>query len=114
MQLIFDRKIADDLKEKYTIVELENIHANGQNLEVFCVLSQESMIWEMQNIEATIKLHEQLVDAISMDNTEFCLALIPELKGKFGGELDSFYEIVETRCRDTGTTKYSLPKQEKE
>jgi hypothetical protein len=108
MQLIFERKVAEELKDKYTIVELENIHANGQMLEVFCVLSQQSMVWEMQNIEGSLKLHEQLVDAIRIDNAEFCLALIPELKGKFGGELDSFYEIIETRCKETGSTKLVL------
>jgi hypothetical protein len=39
------------------------------------------------------------------------MSIIPDLLGKFGGELDSFYEIVLTRCKETGSTKLVMEPQ---
>jgi hypothetical protein len=54
-------------------------------------------------------LHEQLVSAIKDNQTDTCMSIIPDLLGKFGGELDSFYEIIMSRCKETGSTRFSIP-----
>ena len=106
MQLIFNRKVAEDLRKKYTVLDLETVVAeNGQTLEVFCVLPAESIVWEMQAMEDSISLHDRFIDAVRNDDTETCLELEQQLKGRFGGELDSFYDVVAQRCRATGSTK---------
>jgi hypothetical protein len=50
-----------------------------------------------------------LLSAIKDNEVDNSIKIIPDLMGKFGGELDSFYEIIMSRCTDTGSTKFSIP-----
>jgi hypothetical protein len=108
MQIVFNRVNADQLREKYTVLELEAITVNEQILEAFCVVPVEHIAMEMATLEYNVSLHEQLVSAIKENNTDTCISIIPDLMGKFGGELDSFYEIVLARCKETGSTKLTI------
>ena len=38
MQLIFGRDNAEQLKERYTVLELETVEKDGTSLEVFCLI----------------------------------------------------------------------------
>ena len=106
MQLVFNRQVAEDLRNKYTVLELESVTVpDGRTLDVFCVLPAESIMWEMQAMENSILLHEQFIDAVRNDDTETCIELSEQLKGRFSGELDTFYETVVNRCNETGSTK---------
>jgi len=40
------------------------------------------------------KLHNEFVNANKEKNAKLCHDLRPYLKGKWGGELDEFYDIV--------------------
>ena len=105
MQLVFNRQVAEDLRNKYTVLELETVVLpDERKLEVFCVLPAESIIWEMQAMEDSVSLHEQFIDAIRNNDTEACMELSEQLKGRFCGELDSFYDTVVARCKETGST----------
>ena len=108
MQIVFNRVNADQLREKYTVLELEAVTVNDQVLEAFCVIPVEHIAMEMATLEYNVSLHEQLVYAIKNNHTDACMSIIPDLLGKFGGELDSFYEIVLARCKETGSTKFSI------
>ena len=109
MQLIFNREAAEELMDKYTILELEAVPADGKMLDVFCLVPSESIIMEIATLEANIQLHEQFVQAIKDNNVATCLDLGQQLIHKFGGELDSFYQIIVDRCKETGSTKFSIP-----
>ena len=109
MQLIFSREAAEELKDKYTILELESVPAEDKMLEVFCLVPSESIIMEIATLERNIELHQEFVQAIKEDNVATCLDLGGRLMYKFGGELDSFYQIIIDRCKQTGTTKFSIP-----
>ena len=111
MQIVFNRVTADQLREKYTVLELEAITVNDQILEAFCVVPVEHIAMEMATLEYNVSLHEQLVSAIKNNHTDTCMSIIPDLLGKFGGELDSFYEIVFARCKETGSTRLVLEPQ---
>jgi len=111
MQIVFNRVTADQLREKYTVLELEAITVNNQTLEAFCVLTVEHIAMEMATLEYNVSLHEQLVLALKNNHTDTCISIIPDLMGKFGGELDSFYEIVLDRCKETGSTKLVMEPQ---
>jgi hypothetical protein len=108
MQIVFNRVNADQLREKYTVLELEAVTVNDQTLEAFCVVPVEHIAMEMATLEYNVSLHEQLVLAIKNNDTDTCISIIPDLLGKFGGELDSFYEIVLARCKETGSTTLVL------
>jgi hypothetical protein len=44
-------------------------------------------------------LHENLIEELKKENYKFCLDAIDHLLGKFGGELDSFYTIIQERAK---------------
>ena len=98
MQIIFSREVAEELKDKFTILELETFDVDGKMLETFCVVPADKIsLAEYVTLGRSIDLHAQLVEAIKQKDYSFCKEAIPELVGKFGGELDSFYEIINER-----------------
>jgi hypothetical protein len=111
MQIVFGKQTAEQLKEKYTVLELEPILTAQGTLEPYCVIPVEQIALRMSSINNDIDLHEKFVQAIKDNNTKLCVDLHEHLIGKFGGELDSFYEIVVQRCKDTGSTQLVLPEQ---
>ena len=98
MQIIFNREMAESLKERYTVLELETFDVEGQLLETFCVIPAEKInLGEMPELGHNVQLHEHYVQALKDKNYQVCRDLHEHLKGKFGGELDSFYEEIAKR-----------------
>lgn len=94
MDIIFNRKVAEELSQKYLILELEP-HLVGEDiLETFCILSPEKVINEVSMLDHWKKLHNEFVNANKEKNAKLCYDLREHLKGKWGGELDEFYDIV--------------------
>lgn len=106
MQLIFGKDNAEELKTRYTIVELETLSVGDKTLDVYCVIPAEKIaIGEISSIEHTKKLHGEFVQAIKDRDYELCKKLYIHLIGKFGGELDSFYdEVVKRLNNDSNVT----------
>ena len=109
MQIIFGEQTAKDLGEKYTVLELEPVHTPTGTLNPYCVIPVEQIALQMINLEQDIVLHNQFINAIKSNDTKLCIDLSEHLLGKFGGEVDSFYEIVVQRCKDNGSTTLVLP-----
>ncbi|MCX7594395.1 MAG: hypothetical protein N2235_11640 [Fischerella sp.] len=103
MQIIFSKQVAEQLKEKYIVLELETIDAgNGKFIEAHCVVPGDKIpLTQLPMIEKDIELHNHFVNAIKKRDYRLCAEIAPYLMGKFGGELDSFYEIVSSRYQST-------------
>lgn len=100
MQIIFNRQVAEELRSRYTVLELETFDVEGQQLETFCVVPADRMnLAHLPNLESDVKLHENLIEQLKVKNYQFCLDAIEHLMGKFGGELDSFYTIIQERAK---------------
>ena len=100
MQVIFSRQVADELRDRYTILELETFDVQDQILETFCVVSGEKMnLADLPYLADHIKMHEEFIEQLKQKNYKFCMDAIEQLMGKFGGDLDSFYEIILERCQ---------------
>ena len=98
MNIIFNRQIAEDLKQRYTVLELEPQYVEDSVLEAFCVLEADKIpLTELPMLDHWIKLHNAFVQANKDKNGKLCNDLREHLVGKFGGELDEFYEIVCSR-----------------
>lgn len=97
MDIIFSREAAENLKERYTVLELETFQVNEKTLETFCIVPAEKIINEMSQLPDNVNLHEQLIQAIKKQEKQTVIDLAEVLRGKFGGELDSFYDIVRER-----------------
>ena len=102
MDIIFSRAAAEELSKRYMVLELEP-HSIGEDiLETFCVIAGDKIpLNEMPRSTHWRKLHEEFVQANKDKNGKLCHDLCEHLVGKWGGELDEFYEIVCSRFPKT-------------
>lgn len=98
MDIIFSRQIAEELSERYTVLELEPHIVEDKVLETFCVIDSSKIpLNEVTMLDHWKKLHREFVQANKDKNAKLCNDLAVYLTGKFGGELDEFYQIVCSR-----------------
>lgn len=98
MQIVFGNEVADQLKDRYTILELETFDVEGQQVAAYCVVPAEKInLGEMPMLENNIKLHNEFLSALRSNDQKLCTDLSEHLFGKFGGELDSFYQEILNR-----------------
>lgn len=109
MQIVFGEEAANQLKTKYTVLKLEDVDTGSGILHPYCVIPVEQIAMQMATLEQDIALHDKFVDAIGKNDAKLCESLAPHLLGKFGGELDTFYQIVVDRCQTTGQATLVLP-----
>ena len=103
MQVIFTRQVAEQLSDRYTVLELETFTLpDEQILETFCVVPAEKMnLGELPLLDEHKNMHNEFIAQLKEKNYKYCESAVPDLLGKFGGELDSFYEIILERCRES-------------
>ena len=95
MFIIFGRSNAEAIDSRYLILELETLNVNESNLECFCLVDMSAIPpAEFVMLDHYKKLHQTLIDNLKQNNLDICIDLIEHLRGKFGGELDSFYEHI--------------------
>jgi len=98
MNIIFGRDNAEKLREKYTVLDLETLIVEDKEMEVFCLVPGDKIaIQDLPQLESWTKLHDDFLTAYKNNQFEFCKECIENLKGKFGGELDSFYDEMLSR-----------------
>jgi hypothetical protein len=103
MHIIFGRDVAEELRNRHSVLELETFQVEDRDpVTAFCVVPAEAIaLGEMPDIERYSRIHQALVDAWNRQDYVTVAEGIAHLKGKFGGELESFYEIIESRIKDT-------------
>lgn len=100
MNVIFDRQIAESLSSKYVVLELETFPAGDKLVETFCVVDGDKIpLNEMPMLANYKMLHQQFVLALNEKNYDLCSDLLEHLLGKWGGELDSFYNTIAERIK---------------
>jgi hypothetical protein len=95
MDIIFGRENAEKLREKYTVLDLETIEKDGHEFEVFCLVPADKIaLGDLPNLEEWIKLHNNFLVGYQNKHYDFCRQCVEHLMGKFGGEVDTFYEEI--------------------
>jgi hypothetical protein len=95
MQLIFGKEAADQMRDRFTVLELDTMDYRGTPVTVYCVIAAEDMpLGELQYLEENKRLHAYLIEQISLGDSEKMLEAISHLRGKFGGAVDSYYDEV--------------------
>jgi hypothetical protein len=95
VEIIFGRENAERLREKYTVLDLETVEKDGVSLEVFCLIPGDKIgIIELPQLEQWTKLHDDFLHGYHTNQYNYCRQCIEHLMGKFGGELDTFYEEI--------------------
>lgn len=102
MEIIFGKQNAEKLREKYTVLDLETLEIDGQPLEVFCLIPADKIsLGDLPQLEQWVKLHNDFLDGYKKKEYEYCKQCIEYLMGKFGGEVDTFYEEILKRINST-------------
>ena len=100
MNMIIGKDEADSLTEKYTVLPLETMKFRS-NPELpattaYCVI-EKIPVEEMTKIEEQKQLHIKFYENYQKGDFNFCTQALEHLKGKWGGEIDSYYHIMEDR-----------------
>jgi len=106
MQIIFGKENAETLREKYTVLDLETIDVEGKPLDVYCVISAEKInLADLPQLETWVKLHHDFLNGYHTKQYDYCREAIGHLRGKFGGEVDTFYDEILRRINELEETK---------
>lgn len=104
MQLIFNRQVAEQLGETYTILELEEVTKDGITLEVFCVIPVEKIgLTELSKLEHNKHLHNEFMSAYKRGEYKVCTDLYEHVRDNFSGEVSTFYDEIIRRITSTET-----------
>jgi adenylate cyclase len=98
MYIIFGHEQANQLATKYTVLELDTVQMplNKGTQTAYAVLESTS-IGDLFRLEEIKKHHADLIENYRNQKWEDCQRCIAILTGAFKGELDSFYQSLETR-----------------
>jgi hypothetical protein len=95
MEIIFGRENAEKLREKYTVLDLETVEKDGVSLEVFCLIPADKInLGDLPTLEQYTTLHAEFLEGYKNKHYDYCRQAIEHLTGKFGGEVDTFYEVI--------------------
>jgi len=98
MQIVWDPEVIEQLRKSQTVLELETFQVNDQSVTAYCVVPAEKIFSEMAQLNNYIDLHKGFIVALNEENYQLCTDIAEHLKGKFGGELDTFYDEILSRA----------------
>jgi hypothetical protein len=100
MHIIFGKEQADELANKYTVLELDTFQfgKNGPIVIAYCTV-ETVPLEELPALEMTKKQHSDLLINYRLRAWSHCLTAIKLLRGKWLGELDTFYSDLEARIQ---------------
>ena len=102
MEIIFGRENATLLREKYTVLDLEIVEQEGTKIEVFCLIPGDKIgLMELPKLDQWVKLHNDFLHGYHTQQWDYCRQCIEHLMGKFGGEVDTFYEEILRRINES-------------
>lgn len=100
MNIIFGNQIGQEIKDRYTILELDTLKLSDQQdpVTAYCLV-ENIPIAELPQTEMYQDLHKNLIKNYRLRNWKFCEDAIEHLMGKWNGEVDSFYGELLTRVK---------------
>lgn len=110
MHIILGEDNAVPLRERYTLLELDTIKLGKEldPLKAFCVLENIPPN-DLLKLDQFTSLHDKLIENYRKRDWNFCDQALDVLKGKWGGQVDTFYHEIEQRIakykeEDPGTS----------
>jgi len=101
MRIIIGEEHANELRSKHTVLELEAFDVGPASVTVYCVVGAESIpVGEMADLDRLCRLHQTFVDAYNSKRYSTALEAVEHIRGKFSGEIDSFYAIICDRIKE--------------
>lgn len=110
MLVVFGKEVAEKLKDRMTILELDTFMQEGLNEPVtaYAVVEFSDIpMQEISQIENMTKLHNTMWEEYRAKRFSFCEQAIEHLYGKWKGTLDSFYDEFSKRLVTLKTSNLS-------
>lgn len=98
MHIIIGASNAENLKEKYTLLELDVIKYDAEKpaQPAYCVL-EDIPIAELPDIDQFADLHGKLIENYRKRNWNYCEQALDHLMGRWGSQMNSFYTELTQR-----------------
>lgn len=88
------------VQERYLVLELDTFRVNGELVPSWCVVDAGDIgLGEMTELAHYKEQHENLIKNWKKGDLNFVEQMLEHLKGKFGGNLDSFYTEMYARIQ---------------
>jgi hypothetical protein len=101
MYIIFGHEQANQLATKYTVLELDTIRMqSGDGTQTAYAVLESTSIGDLFRLEEIKKHHADLMESYRNQQWEDCQRCIALLTGAFNGELDSFYQNLQSRITE--------------
>jgi hypothetical protein len=104
MYIIFGKEAHDRLQDNYTLLEVDPVKQTQtvdgpyESIPAYCVITGDHVPLSEVSLLETIKLsHAKLIEEYRNGNKVLCKSLLLGLRGKFKGEMDTFYDEIEKR-----------------
>jgi hypothetical protein len=98
MNIIIGDITAGKMRDKYTVLPLQDIkfhsHPDLPAVTSYCLV-ENIPIDELPKLQEQVDLHIKFYENLQKPDFNYCEQALEHLKGKWGGEVDSYYEIME-------------------
>lgn len=98
MNIIFGKDNADTIDDRYVVLELDTFRVSNvpDPVTAYCVIDQ-MLLEEIPLVNHYRDLHKNLLKNYRARNWSFCIQALEHLRGRWRGEIDSFYDDLEQR-----------------
>jgi hypothetical protein len=98
MNIIIGIDAADAAREKYTVLPLQDIkfasHPDMPPVTAYCLI-EDVPLDEIPKLQEQIDLHTKFYENLQKPDFNYCEQALEHLKGKWRGEVDTYYEVME-------------------
>lgn len=100
MHIVFGN-VAQDLRDRYTVLELDTFRDpnTGHETTAWCVVESLALPDIMEIVDLCAK-HAEIMSAYHKRQWEIVIDRCHELRSRWNGELDSFYDIMTQRVQE--------------
>jgi hypothetical protein len=106
MNIIFKENSAD-IAKKYVVLDLDTFSVPDGSTHTVCCVVENIPITELSETDNLKNLHASLIESYGQRRWDQCEQAIEQLVGKWGGEVDSFYQDLQTRINQLKTITLS-------
>ncbi len=100
MQIIYGKQNVEALEDRYTVLELDTFLIGEDQLTAYCILEVDAIAMnQMAEIQHWKKIHEDMIHGYKTKQWSFVKDCIVNLRGKFGNDIDTFYDVLNLRIK---------------
>lgn len=103
MYIVWGEDNLEEFKGRYTALELDEfiVVETEQTIKAYCVLENKDVRLEtFPDLEIWTKNHAAFREGYTKQKWGFCLEMLGHLKGKFGGDMDDYYDEMIERIHE--------------